>query len=43
MEKGMPLKLYQLIKYEIKNIFMEKSCKKYAPKASPVPLLNTGK
>ena len=27
-----------LIKYLIRNIFMEKSCRKCAPKASPRPL-----
>ena len=29
--------------HQIKNIFMEKSCRKYAEKASPRPLYNFGK
>ena len=29
--------------YQIKNNFMEKSCRKYAAKASPRPLYNFGK
>ena len=28
------------MEYQIKNIFIEKSCKKYAAKASPRPLYN---
>ena len=32
--KGMALKLCPLIEYETGNIFMEKSCKKCAPKAN---------
>ena len=31
------------MEYQIKNIFMEKSCRKYATKASPRPLYNFGK
>ena len=31
----MTLELCQLREYEIRNIFMEKSCRKYMPKASP--------
>ena len=31
----MTLKLCPLIEYLTRNIFMEKSCKKYAPKAGP--------
>ena len=31
----MRLKLCPLIEYYIRNIFMEKSCRKCAPKASP--------
>ena len=42
-EKGMTLKLCLLVEYHIKNIFMEKSCRKCAPKASPRPLYNFGK
>ena len=39
----MMLKLCPLIEYYIRNIFMEKSCRKYAPKASPRPLFYFGK
>ena len=42
-KEGMTLKLCPLIVYYMKNIFMEKSCRKYAPKASPRPLSNFGK
>ena len=38
--KRMTLKLCPLMGYHIKNIFMEKSCKKCAPKVSPRPLYN---
>ena len=31
------------MEYQIKNIFIEKSCRKYAAKASPRPLYNFGK
>ena len=31
------------MEYQIKNIFMEKSCRKYAAKASPGPQYNFGK
>ena len=31
------------MEYQIKNIFMEKSCRKYAAKGSPRPLYNFGK
>ena len=41
-KKRMTLKLHQLIKYWIRNIFMEKLCRKCAPKASPRPLFNFG-
>ena len=34
----MTLKLCPLIEYQIKNIFMEKSCRKYTTKASPKTL-----
>ena len=36
----MTLKLYLLIEYSIRKIFIGKSCRKYAPEASPRPLLN---
>ena len=39
----MTLKLCPSMEYQIKNIFMEKSCQKYAAKASPRPLYNFGK
>ena len=42
-KKGMALKLYPLIEYEIRNIFMEKSCRKCALEASPRPLFYFGK
>ena len=42
-KKVMTLKLCPLTEYYIKNIFMEKSYKKYVPKASPSPLFNFGK
>ena len=42
-EKTMMLKLCPLIEYYIRNIFMEKSCRKYVPKASPRPLFYFGK
>ena len=42
-KKGMTLKLCSLIKYQIKNIFIEKSCRKCAAKADPRPLYNFGK
>ena len=35
----MALKLCTLIEYQIRNIFMEKLCRKCAPKASLRPLL----
>ena len=31
----MTLKLCQLLEYYVRNIFMEKSCRNYAPKSSP--------
>ena len=31
------------MEYQIKNVFMEKSCSKYAPKASPRAPYNLGK
>ena len=31
------------MEYQIKNIFMEKSCRKYTAKASPITLYNFGK
>ena len=31
------------MEYQIKNIFMEKSCRKYVAKASPRPRYNFGK
>ena len=40
MKKGIMLKLWPLIQYQIRNIFMEKSCRKWAPNASPRPLCN---
>ena len=42
-EKTMMLKLCPLIEYYIRNIFMEKSCRKYAPKASPRSFFYFGK
>ena len=39
-EKGMTLKLCQLIEYYLRNIFIEKSCRKCAAKASPRSLFN---
>ena len=42
-EKGMALKLCPEMEYQIKNIFMEKSCRKYATNASPRALYNFGK
>ena len=42
-EKNMTLKLCPQMKYQIKNIFMEKSCRKCIAKASPRPLYNFGK
>ena len=39
-KKDMTLKLCHLIEYYVRNIFMEKSCRNYAPKASPRTLLN---
>ena len=42
-KKGMTLKLGQLIEYWIRNTFMEKSCRKYAPKAVPGHLFIFGK
>ena len=38
----MRLKLCQLTEYQVRKIFMDKSCKKCAPKASPRPLFNFG-
>ena len=40
--KGMTLKLYPLIAYKIKNIFKEKSCRIFATKTNPKPLLYFG-
>ena len=40
MGKGLDIELCQLIKYSVRNIFMEKSCKKRAQKASLRPILN---
>ena len=42
-KKGMTLKLCPLIEYYIRNIFINKSCRKCAPKASTIPLFNFGK
>ena len=42
-EKGMTLKLCPQIEYQIKDIFIEKSCRDYAAKASPRPLYKFGK
>ena len=39
----MTLKLCPYMEYQTKNIFMGKSCRKYAAKASPRPLHNFGK
>ena len=39
----MALKLCPEMEYQIKNIFMEKSCRKYATNASPRALYNFGK
>ena len=39
----MTLKLYQLIEYQIKNTFIEKSCRKCALKATPRLLFNFDK
>ena len=39
-KKDITLNLCQLIEFYVKNIFMEKSCRNYVPKASPGPLLN---
>ena len=41
--KGMTLKLCQLLEYYIRNNFMEKSCRKHPPNASPKPPSNFGK
>ena len=43
MKKGMTLKLYPLIEYYIRNICMDNSFRKCAPKASPRPLFYFGK
>ena len=43
MKEGVALKLWPLIQYQITNILVEKSCRKYAPKASPRPLIYFGK
>ena len=37
-EKDMKLKLWPLIQYYKRNIFMKKSFRQCAPKASPIPL-----
>ena len=42
-KKDMALKLCPLIGYWIRSTFMEKSCRKCEPKASPRPLFNFGK
>ena len=34
----MTVKFCPLIEYKIRNIFMEKSCRKFGPMASPRPL-----
>ena len=39
----MTLKLCQLIEYYVRNIFMEKACRKYELKASTRSLPNFGK
>ena len=39
----MTLKICSLIEYQVKNIFMEESCRKFLPKTSPRPLFNFGK
>ena len=41
-KKGMTIKPCQLMEYQIKNISIEKSCRKCAAKASPRPLYNFG-
>ena len=43
MNSGLKMKLCQLIEYEVWNIFMEKVCKKCAPKANPRSLFSFGK
>ena len=43
MKGGLTLKLGQLIGYQILKTFMEKVCRKCAPKAGPRPLFNLGK
>ena len=42
-KKHMTLKLCQLIEYYVRNIFMEKACRKYGLKASTRSLPNFGK
>ena len=42
-KKGMALKPCPQMEYQIKNVFIEKSCRKCAAKASPRPLYNFGK
>ena len=42
-KKGMALKLCPQMEYQIKNIFIKKSCGKCAPKASTRPVYNFGK
>ena len=38
----MTLKLSPYIEYQVKDIFIEKSCRKRAAKAGPRPLYNFG-
>ena len=37
---GYDIKILSIIRVSNKEYFHEKSCRKYAPKASPRPLLN---
>ena len=39
----MALKLCPYMEYQIKNVFIEKSCRNFVAKASPRPLYNFGK
>ena len=43
MKKGMTLNLCPEMKYQMKDIFIEKTCRKCAAKASPRPLYKFGK
>ena len=42
-KKGMAFKRCPQMEYQIMDIFIEKSCGKYAAKANPRPLYNFGK